>query len=154
VFEIITKIMINATPSEVWSVISEIYNDSQFWKGVAKIRNTSKNKNMPNHEIVLKNSDKCYKKIILFPMEGIHIKWTEGTITGIKDIMITQMGPQTLLQVDMNYKIKGIASLFPRYVSEELLEEAELALQLIKEQVEKKNLSQLTQKQEMPQVNK
>jgi hypothetical protein len=154
VFEIITKIMINATPSEVWKVVSEIDNDSQFWKGIAKVRNTSKNGNVLNREIILKNSDKCSQKIILFPMEGIHIKWTKDTINGIKDIMITPMGSQTLLRVEMNYKVSGIESLLPRYVSEELLDEAELALQLIKNQVEKKNLSQLSQEQEMSQVNK
>lgn len=146
-FEITTKIIINATPSEVWKVISEIDNDSQFWKGTAKVGNASKNRNMFSRKIILKNSDICYQKIILFPMEGIHIRWTEGTITGIKDIMITPIGEQTLLQVEMNYNISGIASLFPRYVSEDLLDEAELALQLIKEQVEKKNLLQLNQKQ-------
>ena len=146
-FEITTKIIINATPSEVWKVVSEIDNDSQFWKGTTKIRNTSKNGNMFNREIILKNSDKCYKKIILFPMDGIHIRWTEGTINGIKDILITPVGQQTLLHVEMSYKIKGIADLFPRHVSEGLLDEAELALQLIKEQVEKKNLLQLNQKQ-------
>jgi hypothetical protein len=146
-FEITTKIIINTTSNEVWKVISEIDNDSQFWKGITKIRNASKNGNTFNREIILKNSDKCYQKIILFPMEGIHIRWTEGTINGIKDIMITPIGQQTLLQVEMNYNIRGIASLFTRYVSEELLDEAELALQLIKEQVEKKNLPQLSQKQ-------
>ena len=146
-FEITTKIIINATPSEVWRVVSEIDNDSQFWKGIAKIKNTSKNGNMFNREIILKNSDKCYQKIVLFPMEGIHIRWTEGAINGIKDILITPVGKQTLLHVEMSYKIKGIAGLFPRHISEELLDEAELALQLIKEQVEKKNFPQLSQKQ-------
>jgi hypothetical protein len=130
--------MIDASPSQVWKVISEINNDSEFWKGILKIRNTSKKGNMINREVTLKNADKCYQKIILFHMEGIHIRWVRGTINGIKDIMINPIGKQTLLKVEMNYKIRGIASLFTRDVSEDLLNEAELAMQLIKEEVEKK----------------
>lgn len=136
--EITTKIMINANPREVWKVVSEINDDSQFWKGMIKIRNTSKDGTVFTREITLQNADKCYQKITLFPMEGIHIRWARGTINGIKDIMITPIGKQTLLKVEMNYKIKGIARLFPRNVSEDLLNEAELAMQLIKEEVEKK----------------
>ena len=103
-----------------------------------KIRNMSKEGNVINREVTLMNTDKCYQKIILFHMEGIHIRWTRGTINGIKDIMITPIGKQTLLKVEMNYKIRGVASLFPRDVSENLLNEAELAMRLIKEEVEKK----------------
>jgi len=130
--------MIDANPNKVWNVISEINNDSEFWKGIMKIRNISKEGNVINRQVTLKNADKCQQKIILFHMEGIHIRWTRGTINGIKDIMITPIGKQTLLKVEMNYKIKGVASLFPRDVSEDLLNEAELAMQLIKEKVEKK----------------
>ena len=144
--EITTKIMIDASPNQVWKVISEINKDSEFWKGIMKIRNTSKEGNVINREVTLKNNDKCYQKIILFHMEGIHIRWARGTINGIKDIMITPIGKQTLLKVEMNYKIRGVACLFPRGISEDLLSEAELAMQLIKEEVEKKNLFQLSQK--------
>lgn len=136
--EITTKIMIDASPNQVWEVISEINNDSEFWKGILKIRNISKEGNVINREVTLKNADKCYQKIIIFYMEGIHIRWARGTINGIKDIMVTPIGKQTLLKVEMNYKIKGVASLFPRNISEDLLYEAELAMQLIKEKVEKK----------------
>lgn len=135
--EITTKIMIDGSPNQVWKVISDINNDSEFWKGIMKIRNTSKGGNVINREVTLKNADKCYQKIILFHMEGIHIRWERGTINGIKDIIITPIGKQTLLKVEMNYKIRGVASLFPRDVSEDLLNEAELAMQLIKEKVEK-----------------
>ena len=83
-----------------------------------KIRNMSKEGNVINREVTLMNTDKCYQKIILFHMEGIHIRWTRGTINGIKDIMITPIGKQTLLKVEMNYEIKGVARLFPRDVSE------------------------------------
>lgn len=145
--EITAKIIINAGQSEVWKVVSEINKDSQFWKGTMKIRTTSKDGNVYTREVTLENDNICYQKIILFPKDGIHIRWTKGTINGTKDIMITPIGQQTLLHVEMNYKIRGIASLFSRKVSQDLLNEAELAMQLIKKEVEEKNSFQLSQKQ-------
>lgn len=138
VTEITAKIMINGSPSDVWKIISEINHDTKFWKGMMKIRNIAKDRNVCNREIILKNNEKCLQKIILFPMDGIHVRWKIGAIFGVKDIIVTSMGKQTLLQVEMNYKIKGVTSLLSRGISEELLNEAELALQLIKEEVEKK----------------
>ncbi len=134
---IISKIMINASAKQVWNVISAIERDPYFWKGVQRVRNTSHGRNTFTREVILSNSDKCYQKVILFPIEGIHIKWTSGSIIGIKDILVTQIGSQTLLEVEMNYDLKGIAQLRSRSISEELRNEAELALQLIKEDIEK-----------------
>jgi len=129
--------MINASIKKVWSVISAIERDPYFWKGMVRVRNTSRNGNVFTREVTLSNSDKCYQKVVLFPMEGIHIKWTRGILVGIKDILITSIGNQTLLEVEMNYTLKGIAQLRSRSISEELRNESELALQLIKEDIEK-----------------
>ncbi len=134
---IVSKIMINASVKQVWSVISAIERDPYFWKGMERVRNTSHGRNAFTREVTLSNSDKCYQKVTLFPIEGIHIKWTRGSIIGIKDILVTQIGNQTLLEVEMNYNLKGIAQIRSREISEELQNESELALQLIKEDVEK-----------------
>ncbi|MDE1876244.1 MAG: hypothetical protein KGH86_05405 [Thaumarchaeota archaeon] len=128
--------MVNSPVRKVWNVISAIERDPIFWKGMARVRNMSQNGNMFTREVTLNNSDKCYQKIILFPMEGIHSRWIRGTLMGIKDIMITQIGNQTLLEVEINYTLKGITQLRSRSISEELRNESELALQLIKEDVE------------------
>jgi len=137
VIQIAAKIMINSAAKKVWSIISIIERDPCFWKGMIRVKNKSRDGNILTREVTLSNSDKCYQKIILFPMEGIHIKWTRGPLTGIKDILLTPIGNQTLLEVQMNYTIKGIAQLRSRHISEELRNEAELALQLIKEDIEK-----------------
>ena len=135
--EIIAKIMINSTVKKVWSVVSAIERDPYFWKGMTRVRNKSHEGNEFTREVTLSNSDKCYQKITLFPIEGIHIRWTRGSLTGVKDILLTPIGNQTLLEVEMSYAIKGIAQLRSRSISEELRNEAELALQLIKEDIEK-----------------
>jgi hypothetical protein len=134
---IISKIMINASVKKVWSIVSAIERDPYFWKGMVCVRNTSRNGNVFTREVTLTTSDKCYQKVVLFPMEGIHIKWTRGVLTGVKDILIIPVGNQTLLEVDMDYTVKGIAKIRSRGISEELRNESELALQLIREEIEK-----------------
>ncbi|WP_218583620.1 SRPBCC family protein, partial [Candidatus Nitrosotalea sp. FS] len=57
---IISKIMINAPAKKVWSVISAIERDPYFWKGMVRVRNTSRNGNVFTREVTLSNSDKCY----------------------------------------------------------------------------------------------
>lgn len=148
VIKITAKIMINSDTKKVWSVISAIEKDPYFWKGITRVRNKSHDGNVSIREVTLSNSDKCYQEIILFPMEGIHIRWTRGPLTGIKDILLTQVGNQTLLEVEMNYVIKGIAQLRSRHISEELRNEAELALQLIKEDIEKMQPFQIKERKQ------
>jgi|SRR5579883_71952 len=135
--KVVSKIMINSSAKQVWNVISEIQRDPYFWKGISRVRTTSKNGNALTRQVTLANSEKCSQKVILFPIEGIHIRWTRGMITGTKDIMITQIGTQTLLEVEMNYELHGIAQVRSRSISEELRDEAELAVHLVKEEIEK-----------------
>jgi carbon monoxide dehydrogenase subunit G len=135
--KVFSKIMINSSAKQVWNVISEIQRDPYFWKGMSHVKTISKNGNTMTRQVTLANSEKCLQKIILFPIEGIHIRWARGMITGTKDILITQIGNQTLLEVEMNYELHGIAQIRSRSISEELRNEAELAVQLIKEDIEK-----------------
>lgn len=145
---IISKVMIDSHVEKVWSVISSIERDTYFWKGMAKIRIMSQNGNMFTREVTLSNSDKCYQRIILFPMEGIHSRWIRGSLDGVKDIMITPVGNQTLLEVEINYNLKGIAQLRSRSIAEELRSESELALHLIKEDVENTSSFQIEERRQ------
>lgn len=145
---IISKIMINSPVKKVWDVISAIERDPYFWKGMAKIRNMSQSGSVVTREVILNNSDKCYQKIILFPMEGIHSRWIRGSLDGVKDIMVTQIGNQTLLEVEINYNLKGIAQLCSRSIAEELRRESELALHMIKEDVEDASSFQIEERKQ------
>lgn len=139
--EIVAKIKISAVVDKVWKVVSTIENDPLFWKSLAKVKNISKNRNEIIREVILKNSEKCDQKIILFPSEGLHIRWLKGTIIGTKDIMLTGFGNETILEIDMNYRLRGVASMLSRRISEDLRDEAQLALQLIKERIEGTQIS-------------
>lgn len=134
--EIDAKIQINAPQEKVWKIISKIDNDHTYWKGITRIRNISKEQNVITRYVFLGKDSKCQQRVILFPKEGIHIKWLKGPIMGIKDILISGHGNTTTLEIQMNYTLSGVVGLFSKNTTKELQSEANLALQLIKEELE------------------
>ena len=136
--EIKVKVQIDAPLEKVWDVISQVNDDPKFWTLTKSIRNLSRQGNETEREVIVGKTDICHQKVTLLPKEAIHIVWTKGVITGTKDIVLTSLGNRTLLEVEMNYTISGLASLFPRRNAEELQIEAEVAVDLIKEKVEGK----------------
>lgn len=136
--EIKVKIQIDAPSEKVWEVVSRVDDDPKFWTITKSIRNISKGEKEIVREVILGKVDKCHQKIVLLPKEAIHILWTKGVITGTKDIVLTPFGNRTLLEVQMNYTISGLARVFPDRIAEELQMEAEMAVDLIKEKAEGK----------------
>ncbi|MGH2611891.1 MAG: hypothetical protein ACRDFB_02445, partial [Rhabdochlamydiaceae bacterium] len=134
--EIDARILINAPQEKVWKIISKIDNDPTYWKGTTHIRNISKEQNVITRYVFLGKDNRCQQRVMLFPKEGVHIKWLKGPITGIKDILLSAHGNTTTLEIQMNYKLSGVASLFSKNTTKNLQREADLALQLIKEESE------------------
>lgn len=134
--EIDTRIQINASQEKVWKIISKIDNDSTYWREITHIRNISKEQNVITRYVFLGKDNQCQQRVILFPKEGVHIKWLKGPISGVKDILLLAHGNTTTLEIQMNYTLSGVAGLFLKNTIKELQSEAELALQLIKEESE------------------
>jgi hypothetical protein len=134
--EIGAIIKINAPQEKVWKIISKIDNDLAYWKGITRIRNISKDQNVIIRDVFLGKDNKCQQRVILFPKEGVHIKWLKGPIIGVKDILLCAHGNTSTLEIQMSYTLSGIAGLFSKNTTKELQSEAELALQLIKEESE------------------
>ena len=137
-FQIDVRLQINAPQQMVWDVISKIDDDPRYWWRINSVKKISEDRIFVKREITLVNGAKCYQIVTLFPREGIHIKWTRGPIVGIKDVLLTCNGNVTILEVKMNYTLSGAVKLVPKDVVEELRFEAEQALNLIKEEAEKK----------------
>ncbi len=134
--EINTKIQINASREKVWKIISKIDNDPAYWRGITRLRNISKEQNVIMRDVFLNGDNKCQQRIILFPKEGIHIKWLKGPIMGVKDILLSTRGNTTILEIQMNYTLSSVLNIFSKNTTKDLQKEADLALQLIKEESE------------------
>jgi uncharacterized membrane protein len=134
--EIGAKMRINAPQDKVWNIISKVDNDPSYWKGISRIRNILQEQNVTTRYVFLGKDTVCQQRVILFPKEGVHIKWLKGPIIGVKDMLLYSHGNTTTLEIQINYRLYGLAGLFLKNTTEELQGEAELALQLIKEEAE------------------
>ena len=134
--EISTKVKIRASRDTVWSLVSRIDNDYEYWHAITAIRNLTKEQDTVTREVYLGSENRCRQKVILFPKEGIHTKWLKGPITGVRDVMLTTSGDFTVLEVQMSYQLSKVMTLFLRRPVARLLREAEAALEMIKEKAE------------------
>ncbi|MGI0093190.1 MAG: SRPBCC family protein [Nitrosotalea sp.] len=130
------KIQINVTTEKVWDIISSLDEDPIFWKGTTSVRNLSKNGNVTTREVTLDKINKCMQTVTLFPKERISILWTQGTIIGTKDIVLTPMGNVTILEAELDYKFSGMTRLSSGKITKDLQCEVDEAVRLVKEKAE------------------
>ncbi|MDE1830479.1 MAG: hypothetical protein KGI25_09170 [Thaumarchaeota archaeon] len=145
-FEIDITLKVNAQFEKVWNIISNVDNDPIYWREIARIKNLSRERNVVVREVYRSNGDKYHQRIMLFPKEGIHIRWTKGTTTGIKDIMLIDNGNTTIIRVQINYKNGGAVRIGSNDVLRKLQSETENALELIKREAECKPYSNIVKK--------
>ena len=133
-----TSIVINSTFDKVWEVVSDIDNEPKFWKGTKEVSNISKEGNTVYREIVIAFRDqKCQQEVTLFPKEKIVAVFTKGIIGGSKTIKLTPQENQTLVEVNWDVKLTGIMSMFTGMIKNHIKNGTDLALQNIKEYLEK-----------------
>lgn len=134
--EIKVRLQINTSQESIWDIISNIDNDSNFWRGITSIRNLSRDGNVITREIVLGENIRCVQRLVIYPKEEISIRWIKGVISGTKTILLTPIGQTTLLEVQMNYRFSDISNLASKRLAALFQNEAELAVELIKERSE------------------
>lgn len=131
-----TSIQINASIDKVWDVISDIDNDSAYWKGITSIRNISRENNIVKREVTLAKTNRCLQTITFYPKEKIHTDWTRGIITGTKDITLILKDGMTNLEVVMDYKVSGMAGFLSGKIKKDMEQEANMAISLIKDKAD------------------
>ncbi len=133
-----TSIEINAPAEKVWEIISDIDNEPKFWKGTKEVRNISKKENIVIREIIIAFRDqKCQQEVTFYPKEKIVAVFTKGIIGGSKTIEIVPQENQTLLEVKWDIKLTGIMSMFTGMIKKHIKSGTGLALQSIKEEIER-----------------
>lgn len=131
-------IVINASVDRVWDVVSDLDNESKFWKGTKSIRNISKDGNTLTREVTIAFKDsKCMQTITLQPKERIFAEFTEGIINGTKTIQLIPEGEKTRLEAIWDMKLSGMMGMFTGIVKKHIKSGTEQALQAIKQEIEK-----------------
>ena len=133
-----TSIEINSTSEKVWELVSDIDNEPKFWKGTKAVRNISKEGNTTIREIIIAFRDqKCIQELTMYPMEKIVAVFTKGIIDGSKTIKLSPQGNQTRLEVKWDIQLSGLMSMFTGIIKKHIKSGTDLALQSIKEELEK-----------------
>lgn len=133
--EIDVTVQVNAPQDKVWRIISDIENDTRYWNEISRIKTLSRERNVVLREVKMSDGTTCLQKVVLFPKEGIHIRWTIGKNTGIRDIMLTGNGSSTIVRIQTSYKTLP----YPDAQNDSLAKmqkETEAALTLIKRAAE------------------
>ena len=105
---------LSAPLDKVWNIISDIDNEPKYWYGTKFIKNTVKNGNVIEREVIIafKNS-KCKETVVLEDKKSVKIKITDGPINGTKTIMINPIGDtKTKIDVIWNIKVTGLLGMF------------------------------------------
>ena len=135
--EIKASVTINTTLDKIWSVISDINNEPEFWKGTKSIRNISQNGNTTKREITIAFKDKkCLQDVTLYPKEKVEAIFTEGIINGRKTVSIHEIDNGYELEAIWDIKLSGMMGMFTGMIKKHIQSGTEQALTEIKREVE------------------
>jgi len=129
---------VNAPSDKVWDIISDLDNETKYWKGTKQIRNISKEGNKITREITLVFRDsKCTQQITLSPKEKIVAVFTDGLLKGTKTIILKPKEKGVSLEAVWDIKLSGMMGMFTGIVKKHIRNGTEQALQSIKEEAER-----------------
>ena len=134
--EVSTKI--KSTIDKVWNIISDIDNETKYWKGTKEIHNISKDGNKINREVIIAFRDsKCLQEVTLYPKEKIEAVFTKGIIQGTKTINLKTLEGEILLEAIWDVKLSGMMGMFTGMIKKHVKSGTEQALQAIKSEAER-----------------
>ncbi len=132
------SITIDAPIDKVWDIVSDIDNETKYWKGTKQIRNISKVENKITREIVIAFRDsKCMQEVTLFPKEKIEAVFTKGIIQGTKTLNLNSTDRGVNLEAVWDIKLSGMMSMFTGMIKRHIKNGTEQALQSLKQEVER-----------------
>ena len=134
--EVSTKI--KSSVDKVWDIISDLDNETKYWKGTKEIHNISKEGNKIKREVIIAFRDsKCLQEVTLSPKEKIEALFTEGIIQGTKTINLTPIEDEVLLEAIWDMKLSGMMGMFTGIIKKHVKSGTEQALQAIKDEAER-----------------
>ncbi len=134
--EVSTKI--KSTVDKVWDIISDIDNETKYWRGTKEIHNISKDGNKINREVIIAFRDsKCLQEVTLYPKEKIEAVFTEGIIHGTKTINLKTLEGEILLEAIWDVKLSGMMGMFTGMIKKHIKSGTHQALQAIKSEAER-----------------
>lgn len=123
-----------STPVDrVWSIISDLDSEPQYWRDLKAVYNTSKTGNVIEREVTVGFRDlKGRQTVVLYPKKSIEVTLTEGPMKGTRIITLNQSGDKaTRVDVSWDVSLSGVPLLFRSIVRDRIAEGTEEALDRI-----------------------
>lgn len=129
---------INSSDELIWSIISDIDKDPDFWHGIRAVKNIKREGNTTERETIIAfRNSKCLELVTLIPPKQITIVIREGPIVGTKIIKVTKIDTEKCeIRVDWDIHMKGLMSLFTFFIKKHILKGTDDALERIAKKVE------------------
>lgn len=132
------SIKIASSIDKVWGIVSDLDNETKYWKGTKEIHNISKEGNKIKREVIIAFKDsKCYQEVTLYPKEKIVAEFTKGIILGTKTINLKLINDEVLLEALWDMKLSGLMGMFTGMIKKHVKNGTEQALHAIKEEAER-----------------
>jgi hypothetical protein len=129
---------IASSVDKVWGIVSDLDNETKYWKGTKEIHNISKEGNKIKREIIIAFKDsKCLQEVTLYPKEKIVAEFTKGIILGTKTINLKLIDDEVLLEAIWDMKLSGVMGMFTGMIKKHVKNGTEQALHAIKEEAER-----------------
>ena len=129
---------IDSSNELIWSIISNIDKDPDFWHGIKAVKNIKREGNTTERETIIAfRNSKCLELVTLIPPKQITIVIREGPIVGTKIINVTKIDTEKCeIRVDWDIHMKGLVSLFTFFIKKHILKGTDDALERIAKKVE------------------
>ncbi len=133
-----TSRRIKSSDEKIWSIISNVDEDPDFWHGIKAVKNIKKEGNTIERETIISfRHSKCIELVTLTPQKQIAIIIREGSIIGTKIIKLTKINSDECeIKVDWDIRMKGLMSLFTFFIKKHVLKGTDEALERIAKKVE------------------
>jgi len=129
---------IKSTVDKVWDIVSDVDNETKYWKGTKEIHNISKEGNKVKREVIIAFRDsKCLQEVTMYPKEKIEVVFTKGIIQGTKTILLKPEGEEINLEAVWDMKLSGMMGMFTGMIKKHVKSGTEQALEAIKLEAER-----------------
>jgi ribosome-associated toxin RatA of RatAB toxin-antitoxin module len=127
--EIRASRQVNAPVEKVWSIISDIDNEPQYWHGTKSVKNISRNGNVVEREVIISFKDSlCKQTVTLTPNRAVEIQIKDGPMRGTKTVTLSPNDSATKVDVLWDIKFAGFLGMFAGMVKKHIAEGTEEAL--------------------------
>ena len=124
---------VDASQDEVWSIVSDVDKDPEFWRGIASISNIRREGNVIEREVVVGfMGRKGTQRLELVPKESIQLTMIDGPLRGSREMRLVPLGTRRMrITVSWNIQFATIPDFARGFVRSRLEEGTREALEKI-----------------------